>query len=138
MATAYKAFPASSTATDPVSGLSYVSNYDMFTVGAGYLDLQAALQSTHIPAAGLSAVSPSALYDSITGTVILSNGTPIIAPTQTVWGTKSVWGAGTIWGLQTLLGTQTVWGTKTVWGAQSIFATSDQAAAEAIAIQGEP
>jgi serine protease AprX len=42
MATAYKTFPTSSTASDPQTGQSFVSYYDVFTIGAGYLDLSAA------------------------------------------------------------------------------------------------
>jgi serine protease AprX len=42
MQTAYKTFPTSSTATDPTTGATYISYYDIFTRGAGYLDLNAA------------------------------------------------------------------------------------------------
>src|SRR5437899_6185189 len=41
MKTAYKAFPSFSIATDPVTAAVYVSQYDIFTVGAGYLDIAA-------------------------------------------------------------------------------------------------
>ena len=40
MKSAYKTFPRSSTATDPATGKTYTSQYDIFTVGAGYLDIQ--------------------------------------------------------------------------------------------------
>jgi len=43
MKTASKSFPAYSTATDPTTGATYTSEYDIFTVGAGYLDVAAAL-----------------------------------------------------------------------------------------------
>ena len=45
MRTANKNFPVSSVATDPTTGISYTSYYDIFTVGAGYLDVWAALNS---------------------------------------------------------------------------------------------
>src|SRR5580700_10913427 len=45
MKTAGKTFPVSSTATDPTTGQSYTSFYDVFTVGAGYIDVPAALAS---------------------------------------------------------------------------------------------
>jgi hypothetical protein len=48
MKSAYKTFPRSSTAKDPATGKSYSSQYDIFTVGAGYLDIQAALSSTDL------------------------------------------------------------------------------------------
>ena len=43
MKTASKTFPVMSTATDPTTGQTYTDFYDMFTVGAGYLDVAAAL-----------------------------------------------------------------------------------------------
>src|SRR4029077_6554171 len=50
---ASKTFPVYSTALDPVTGISYTSQYDIFTIGAGYLDIQAALSSTDtVPAGG--------------------------------------------------------------------------------------
>src|SRR5205085_61999 len=46
MKTSTKNFPASSVATDPATGTTYTSYYDMFTIGAGYLDIWAALNNT--------------------------------------------------------------------------------------------
>ena len=48
MKTAYKSFPTASIATDLSTGLTYTSYYDIFTVGAGYLDIGAALASTAV------------------------------------------------------------------------------------------
>src|SRR2546426_3397578 len=62
MKTAYKAFPSTSTTVDPVTATTYVSQYDIFTVGAGYLDVGAALASSDL-ATG-NALSPTAVYDS--------------------------------------------------------------------------
>ena len=42
MKTASKNFPPTSIAVDPVSGAMYTSQYDIFTIGAGYLDILAA------------------------------------------------------------------------------------------------
>jgi serine protease AprX len=42
MKTAYKTFPTSSQAKDPTTGLTYIDYYDIFTIGAGYLDIGAA------------------------------------------------------------------------------------------------
>jgi serine protease AprX len=69
MTTASKFGQTSSVATDPVTGISYTSQYDIFTVGAGYLDIPAALASNDL-ATG-SAQSPVAAYDSATGKVYL-------------------------------------------------------------------
>ena len=64
MKTAYKTFPQSSSYTDPVTGITYIDQYDLFTVGAGYLDIQAALQSTDV-STGV-ATSPAVQYDPTT------------------------------------------------------------------------
>jgi len=61
MKTASKSFPAYSTATDPTTGITYTDYYDIFTIGAGYLDIAAALSSNDL--ADASAVSPTAVYD---------------------------------------------------------------------------
>src|ERR1039457_1388859 len=45
MQSATKNFPSTSFATGPVSGVTYASAYDFLTVGAGYLDINAALNS---------------------------------------------------------------------------------------------
>src|SRR6202030_2915855 len=39
MKSASKDFPAVPVAVDPVPGVAYTSKYDIFTVGAGYLDI---------------------------------------------------------------------------------------------------
>ena len=46
MKTAWKSFPATSSTIDPTTGITYTDQYDVFTVGAGYVDLQAALQNS--------------------------------------------------------------------------------------------
>jgi len=43
MKTATKNFPSSSSVTDPTTGVTYTDYYDLFTIGAGYLDVWAAL-----------------------------------------------------------------------------------------------
>ncbi|MGA2608507.1 MAG: S8 family peptidase [Terriglobia bacterium] len=108
MRTAYKTFPPTSQATDPVTGQVYVSQYDVFTVGAGYLDIQAALADTNV-ATG-NAVSPTATYDSGTGNVNL------VFASGSVWGTGTVWSTGTVWGQGVVNGTGAIWGTSAIWG----------------------
>ena len=58
MKTATKSLPMYSTAVDPVTNVTYTSQYDLFTIGAGYVDVWGALNSTDIVPAGVSAVSP--------------------------------------------------------------------------------
>jgi serine protease AprX len=98
MRTAYKQFPQSSTAFDSTTNQSFTSYYDLFTVGAGYLDIAAALADTTVFTG--SALSPVATSDSSSGTVVCSSNTvcadPILWAAQTVWGNQSVWGNTTL------------------------------------------
>ena len=48
MKTASKSFPLKSTATDPATGDTYTDYYDMFTVGAGYVNIPAALSELRV------------------------------------------------------------------------------------------
>ena len=57
MRTASKTFPVSSTSTDAVTAETFTSQYDIFTIGAGYLDIEAALNDNELATA--SAESPS-------------------------------------------------------------------------------
>ena len=80
MKTAYKSFPASSVAVDPVTNVSYTSQYDIFTIGAGYLDVAAAVSSTDLaPNTAGSAASPTAYYDSNSGNVYVKNTATSVA-----------------------------------------------------------
>src|SRR6202023_787450 len=71
MQTAYQTFPASSSVTEPTTGGVYTSYYDMFTVGAGYLDLAAALNGAKQILPGGTAISPTATLDSF-GNVVMN------------------------------------------------------------------
>jgi len=145
MKTASKAFPSSSIATDPGTGTIYTSQYDIFTVGAGYLDVWAALNNSDTWPAGESAQSPTALYDSLTGKVKLVFGTNVVWGDAIVWGsnlvwgssvlvsgTNVVWGDAVIWGSNTTQGFYVVWGNAIVWGSGSVSSE-----AVGIAINGE-
>src|SRR6202011_5806976 len=70
MKTAYKSFPTSSSVTDPATGTTYTSQYELFTVWADYVDVEAALSSTDV--AKGTAMSPVAKYDAKSGNVYLS------------------------------------------------------------------
>ena len=111
MRTAGKSFPVSSVAVDPVTGVSYVSYYDIFTVGAGYLDIGNALADNTISSG--SAASPSAAINNSTGVVTLQG----VSGSNTVWGSNVVWGANAVWGSTVVLANNVVWGTNVVWGA---------------------
>ena len=90
MKTAYKTFPTSSVATDPTTGQTYTSYYDLFTIGAGYLDVAAALANNDkAPSTVGSALSPSAVLNT-NNTVSLVNGNSAVASSSVVWGTSVV------------------------------------------------
>ncbi len=90
MKTASKNFPAYSTVTDPTTGIIYTDYYDIFTIGAGYLDVGAALSSNDL--ADASAVSPAAVFDPSTQSVYLVTGQGV------VWGDSSPWATSLVWG----------------------------------------
>ncbi len=119
MKTAYKTFPISSAATDPTTGLTYPSYYDIFTVGAGYLDLGAALANNDlVPATVGAALSPTAAYDRRTRKVTLANGNSMVSSKSVVWGNSILWGTSVVWGTN-VSGSSVMWGTSVVWGTNS-------------------
>src|SRR6266571_350037 len=106
MKTASKSFPTSSSVYDPPTGITYTSQYDIFTVGAGYVDMAAALASTELSSG--TAKSPTAVYNSNTGNVTLTSDA------SAVWGTSQAWSGPAVWG-----STQFVGGSAIMWGANS-------------------
>ncbi|HEY4679078.1 MAG TPA: S8 family peptidase, partial [Candidatus Angelobacter sp.] len=70
MKTAWKGYPGNSWASDK-SGKSYFSQYDAFTIGAGYLDVYSSLKSTDVVNGG--APSPIAYRNTATGKYSLMN-----------------------------------------------------------------
>jgi serine protease AprX len=101
MKSAYKTFPRSSTAKDPTTGKSYTSQYDIFTVGAGCLDIQAALSSTDLaPLTYGIAKSPAVARDS-SGNIYLVTGPSVLWGGSILWGISVVWGTSVLWGTST-------------------------------------
>lgn len=128
MLTAYKVFPTSSTATDTTTGQSYVSYYDAFTIGAGYLDLAAALKNTAI--ASGTAQSPSAVFDTASGTVSFladpSSVWYLSAQTGSNFSPANVWGgavSGTDASAVNASGTGIVDATRCSWNLSTVDAT---------------
>lgn len=118
MKTAYKSFPQSSTYTDPTTGIVYTDQYDVFTVGAGYLDIQAALQSTDV-STGL-AKSPVVQYDPGTQSVYFVNDS------FAVWGGSSpAWSSFAVWGGSVFVGNDfAVWGGSSQWASFAVWGGS--------------
>jgi serine protease AprX len=124
MKSAGKSFPTSSSVYDPASGNTYVSYYDAFTVGAGYVDLAAALANSDT--VNGTAMSPVA--------TLTSNGTSVYLtrdPSST-WGTSSAWTPFAVYGPAefTSGGTSVMWsatgpnGSSVMWSAGSSSGTS--------------
>jgi serine protease AprX len=130
MKTAFKSLPLYTTATDAATGVSYSEQADIFTVGAGYLDIAAALNNTDVaPSTVGIAKSPAASYNSATGQVSLVNDNSVLWGSSVVWGTSVVWGSSVIWGSNTsgqsvLWGSSVCWGTSTTGGFSVIWGAS--------------
>ena len=134
MKTAWKGYPGNSWAYDNF-GRSYFSQYDVFTIGAGYLDIYGALKSTDVVNGG--APSPVAYRNMATGTYGFMNsqsitwGSSIIWGNSIVWGGNAVlsdsiiWGQSIVWGDTTLNANSIIWGQSIVWGADSVNALND-------------
>jgi serine protease AprX len=138
MKTASKNFPATSTAYDPTTGQSYTDVYDMFTVGAGYMDIAAALANND--SVFTSAASPQMYYNQaqqtaylvpnflstwwlgstwspqvVWGSTVLkpgSTGSPAVWDSAVAWGTSGQWGTAVAWGTGGTSGTAVAWGTS--------------------------
>lgn len=116
MKTAGKAFPVSSTATDPVTGQSYLSYYDLFTVGAGYVDIAAALADYE--ETFLSSVSPSASYNAATGQGRL------VVPLMSNWQWLPQWFPAQVWGNTVLPSGNAIWNSSYAWGSSGDWGSS--------------
>ena len=148
MKSAYKTFPRSSTAKDPTTGKSYTSQYDIFTVGAGYLDIQAALSSADLaPLTYGIAKSPAVARDR-SGNIYLVTGSSVLWSGSILWGTSVVWGTSVLWGTSTkgelvLWGSSAPWGSSgdngysVLWGTSVVWGTSNENENEAIPIELE-
>lgn len=128
MKTASKTFSSTSSVYDPATGITYTAQYDIFTVGAGYVDLAAALADTALPTQ--SAMSPTAVYSSSTGTVTLTSDSSAVWGTSQAWSGPSVWGSSQfvggsaiMWGTNTTSGSAIMWGTSDLWGSAIMWGT---------------
>jgi len=142
MKTAYKTFPQYSSYTDPSTSVTYTDQYDVFTVGAGYLDIQAALDSTAV-SAGL-AKSPAVQYDPTTQSVYFVNdnfavwggsspdwssfavwgGNAFVSSDFAVWGGSNPWASFAVWGGSAPWGQSSDSGFFAVWGGSAVTSSS--------------
>jgi serine protease AprX len=113
MKTAWKGFGVYTSSYDVYNNL-YNNEYDLFTYGAGYLDVDAALANTDV--ANGVALSPTASFNSANNTVTIVDTTSVTWGTSVVWGNSVVWGHSIIWGNSVLNASSIVWGNSVVWG----------------------
>ena len=124
MKTAGKILPRNSTGTDLLSLQTFTSQGDIFTYGAGYLDIQAALANTDV--VNLPALSPTAVIDPVTNKIV------IVRDFSLVWGNSVVWGDSVVWGSVMFNGTlvncsSVVWGDSLIWGSSVVWGDSTTA-----------
>ena len=121
MKNAWRGFATTSSVTDGSS--KFTIRNDIFTVGAGYLDVYAAINDSYTGKA--LSQSPTAVYNSITKMVTLVTGANVVwgdstTPFSVVWGnnvmvgTNVVWGDSVVWGNATPAANSVVWGDKTL------------------------
>ena len=151
MKTAYKVFPQYSTYTDTsvTPNVTYTDQYDIFAVGAGYLDIAAALNNADLATATAgAAMSPIANYDATTGQVYLVMDNSVMWGSSVLWGSSVVWGSSVIWGANAtgqsvLWGSSVCWGSSTnvgfsvIWGSSVVWGTKTNSDAMTVAIGGE-
>jgi len=125
MKTAWKGFGQFTQSTADNTGIVYSNEYDIFTYGAGYLDVDAALGNTNL-AKGV-ALSPTAVFNAQNDTVtIVNTSDPDFAGASVVWSATSVvWGDSVVWGADEILSDSVVWGaTSVVWGSTAVSGDS--------------
>jgi serine protease AprX len=117
MLTAFKGLQIASTAKDQTTGQVFNMQADLFTVGAGYLDIQAALASSALPANTVgNAMSPTVTVD--------NQGNVVLVPSSSaIWGGPATWANTAVWGSQVLSGTDAQ-GYSELWGVSSISSDS--------------
>jgi serine protease AprX len=108
MKTATKIFPLYSTNFDEKNHNSFNIQSDIFAVGAGYLDANAALNSTDLVT--LPALSPTVTYNAVNKHVYLLHQ-------ALTWGDALIWGDLMTWGNSVFVnGTALIWGDAMTWG----------------------
>lgn len=126
MKTASKTFPLASVAVDPSTGQSYTDTYDVFTIGAGYVDVYAALMNQDSDVG--YAYSPTISWNPLLSIASLLNPSSSLwngsaFSLTNVWGTQlfvngssAAWGDSGLWGSSAAWGDRGIWGTSAAWG----------------------
>ena len=118
MKTAAKNITLYSTGIDATTLQSFTDQADIFTVGAGYLDIAAALANNDL--ATLPALSPTASHNPLTNQTVIVRG-------NGTWGDSILWGDSVVFGnivfthtamFSSVLGLDdsVLWGDTVIWG----------------------
>jgi serine protease AprX len=118
MKTAAKALNLYSVGVDALTLQTFNEQSDIFTVGAGYLDINAALANNDLVT--LPALSPSAVHNATTHTTVITRGAG-------TWGDSILWGDSAVFGnivfshvaqFSAVLGMDDsiLWGDSVIWG----------------------
>jgi serine protease AprX len=121
MKTAWKGYPGNSWASD-TKGKNYFSQYDVFTIGAGYLDIYSSLKSNDVVNGGAS--SPIADRNTGNGKYGYVNSQSITWGNSITWGSSIVWGNSIVWGGNCVISDSIIWGDSIVWGDSNLAANS--------------
>jgi serine protease AprX len=101
--------PPYTTSYDKINHFAFNMQSDIFTVGAGYLDINAALNNNDL--VSRPALSPSAIYNSSTRHV------SAVLNYALTWGDAMTWGQAMTWGNSVFInGTALIWGDAMTWG----------------------
>jgi serine protease AprX len=142
MKTADKKMARSYTFVDPTTGVGKYLQHDIFAVGAGYVNVQAAVNSTDVVASTSVTTSPFARKNT-DGSIVLTSNTDfgkkttscvlvlctttvnsVIWGNSVVWGNSVIWGSSVIWGGDNLLSNSVIWGSSVVWGNAAVAGNS--------------
>ncbi len=124
MQSTYGSFPTSTVVSVPALSETFTEYYDLFSVGSGLLNLQAALSDNDLaPATVGAALSPSVVYNQSNGTVSLVNGNSSIPARSVIWGSSRQWSWSSIWG-SNVSGNTVVWNTPLPWNDDLLTAFS--------------
>jgi serine protease AprX len=99
MVTTYQSFPNSSVIYVPGLNQTFTEYYDLFSVGSGLLNMQAAISNNNLAPSTLGAsLSPSVSYNPSGGTVSLVDGNGGVSARSVVWGSSRAWSFSALYG----------------------------------------
>ncbi len=116
MKTARKILPSYMSGFDVLHGVLYMNQADIFTVGAGYLDVFGALANNDYVTQ--PAMSPSVKFNAQGSAVTMVRDLSVVWGSSVVWGDSVVWGSSMFSG--SLNGASVVWGSSVVWGNSTL------------------